>query len=472
MSDTNKTSARVPCPHCETMIVSGARKCRGCRRWLDPRRRSARRWRAAGLVTGLLFSLGMATVVSRQSPVGVAPPLTPMPAGADEAVAEVEEAPAAIAPEVQDVQQPLLLDDEVDNPIQWQSTTIRVDVRPLDVTFSADGQSIYVSGDDATVREYDVRTGRLRHMLAVPAQGDRLVLLYDRYIAVIRKGEASHIPVVDTHYWDRDPTLLWVGAKPADIVPLGDGATVLTASSRGKRLSWWNLETKRRLANIKLPHRTEKLLTFELDDRTYVGAMGSLRRGGRYTGSWIDLFDPSEVPFAATRRSMAVGRAPAGVVGSDRKQLLLADRAANRATLYDMQGTDPPKSVRVGNEPIAAYLMRQDRYGVTLDAESHTATVIDAGTMKRLNTLMLPATPSHGALSADRKRLFVALGGDSWPPQGSGAVVIGGDPPQVMQRLDTGRGVTRVTTRREGHGAAIISYVDRQVTVLTPRDAK
>lgn len=467
--DSSALGTRVPCPHCDTMILAGARKCRGCRRWLDPGQRSIRRWRLAGLVSGIVFSLGLALVVSRPSPVGVAPPLTPLPAGADEAVAPVAQEGAAPAPEITDVERPLLLDDDVDTPVPWHRTDIKIDVRPLDVIFSADGASVYVSGDDATVRAYDVATGRLRHMLTVPAQGDRLVLLYDRYVAVVHRGEASHIPIVDTEHWDREPTLLWVGSKPADIVPLGDGKTVLTASSRGKRLSWWDLETKRRRANIKLPHRTEKLHTFDLDGRVYIGAMGSLRRGGRHTGSWIDLFDPSEIPFAATRRSIAVGREPNGHVGLDRRHLIVADRAANRVSLYDLQGTTPPRSVRVGSAPMAAYLMRQDRYGVTLDADSNTATIVDAATMKRRTTLMLPDTPRDGALSADRKRLFVIFGGDAWPPRGTGAVILGGDPPQIMQRLETGRGVTRVAAREDGLGAAIIAYRDRLVTVLIPR---
>ena len=97
------------------------------------------------------------------------------------------------------------------------------------------------------MKKMNVETGKVHHMAKVPAQGDSIRLLHGKYVAIIRQIDASHIPIINTEKWDREPTLLWVGGAPADIVGLPDGKTAITASRRGKRLSWFDLSSGRRL---------------------------------------------------------------------------------------------------------------------------------------------------------------------------------------------------------------------------------
>jgi hypothetical protein len=130
------------------------------------------------------------------------------------------------------------------------------------------------------------------------------------------------------------------------------------------------------------------------------------------------------------------------------------------------------RTATVGQGPIAAFLMHGDHYGITLDAGGKTATVVDIQKMRRVTSLMLPAPPRHGAMSPDGKALFVSLGNHHWPPKGAGAVVIAGDPPNVVAELKTGRGASRVATSKDGKRAAVASWLDRSVTVIEPIPAK
>jgi YVTN family beta-propeller protein len=463
------TDGRHPCPRCGTLVLEGAKKCRGCHAWLEPASRPrARTGRSLVLLVGALAALAMGLVVQRESPVGEAPPLTPLPAGSPTDDTPIE-APAALGPDGAEVVEPLVLQDDDVRHIDWRVRQLRLDAHPLDLAFDDTGETIFVSTDDATLRQYDVRSGKLLHKASMPAQGDRIVVLFGRYVALIRTEQAAHIPIVDTQNWDREPLLLWVGSNPADIVELPDGETVVTASSRGKRLSAWNLATRRRMADLKLPHATRQLLMLRLDERPYVGAMGILDRGGRPSGAFVDLFDPSEDPFGATRRSVAVGRDSRGVVSPDGNLLLFVDEAANTVGLVDLASRERVHTITVGQGPLEAFFMRGGNYAVTLDAEARTATVIDVPHRQRLSTLMLPGTPRHGAVSADGKWLFVSLGGAGWPPVDRGVAVIADDPLKVMTELDTGRGATRVATAPIGHRAAVANYLDRAITLIEPR---
>jgi hypothetical protein len=462
-----RSERRVPCPRCGEPVLQGARKCRGCRAWIgEARPRSVAR--SLTLLVAAVAVVAAVLVSQRESPVGEAPPLTPMGTGSAVAVADVkgDPQPASLGPDVRAVHpQPLGPPSE---PGRWRTRQLNVDVRPLDVAFSANGGSVFVSGDDASLREYDFRTGRLVHMTTVPAPGDRLRVLHGRYVAVVRKEHAAHIPVLDTTNWDREPLLLMVGADPADIVGLPDGRTAVTASARGKRLGWFDLSTGRRLGDMRLPHATRQLFLLELDGRPQVGVMGMLYRGEQPDGAWIDLFDPSESPFGATRRSIALGRDPrSGAVTGDGRRLFLADRVSNEAIMLALGSADPVQHVPVGQSPVGAFLLGGDRYGVTLDGGSRAATVLDLASMDRASTLMLSGVPRDGATSPDGETLIVTLGGNAFPPMGSGVDVIAGDPPRVVTTLETGRGSTRVAFSEDGRRAAVANYWDRAITLIT-----
>lgn len=474
---------RVPCPRCGVKIIEGARKCRACKEWIGERPRvtavsastlsgrEPRLARAAVTVASGIAAVAIATITSLKSPVGEAPPLTALaPEGAAPAggAGPGEPEPAAPDPAAIGVDEPEPPPPPPSPRRRWRARDFRIgDVHPLDLVFNPAGASIYVSGDDASLREYKLSTGDVLHKASVPAQGDHIRLLFDRYVAVLRHVDAARIPVMDTTAWDRDPILLDVGRSPGDIVALPDGKTVIAATTDTKRVTKFELPTGTRIANITLPHATGQLFLVQAEGRPYVGALGALTHGGRPAGAWIDLFDPSELPFGATRRSIAVGREPRpGAITADGGALFFPDRLSNTAVLMRVAGVTETKKTPVGLGPTAGFLLHGDRYGVTLNAEARTATVIDLATMTVKSTLPFRGVPRTGVTSPDGKTLFVALGGTDWPPTGSGVAVIAGDPPMVVASLPTGKGACAVAVSKDGSRAAVASYWDRSITVL------
>ncbi|WP_437333968.1 hypothetical protein [Sorangium sp. So ce394] len=464
---------RVPCPSCGARIVEGARKCRACKAWLGERHRGSaaslsgrepRLARAAVSVASGVAAVIIATITSLKSPVGEAPPLTSLEPEGDASVSAPDDAPnpAAFGPD------PVPPPPPPEPKGRWRARDFRIgDVHPLDVVFNPSGTSVYVSGDDASLREYTLESGEIIHKASVPAQGDHIRLLFDRYVAVLRHEDAARIPVMDTTAWDRDPVLLDVGRTPGDIVALPDGRTVVAATTDTKRVTKFELPTGVRLANITLPHATGQLFLVQAEGRPYIAALGALTHAGRPAGAWIDLFDPSESPFGATRRSIAVGREPReGDITLDGGAVFFPDRLSNTAILLSVAGVTETRKAPVGVGPTAGFLLHEDRYGITLNADARTASVIDLSTMAVKSTLQLSGVPRTGVTSPDRKTLFVALGGTQWPPSGSGVAVIAGDPPRVVASLPTGKGACAVAVSKDGARAVVASYWDRSITVL------
>jgi DNA-binding beta-propeller fold protein YncE len=195
--------------------------------------------------------------------------------------------------------------------------------------------------------------------------------------------------------------------------------------------------------------------------------MGQLVRAGDPAGAWIDIFDPSESPFGATRRSIAVGREPRpGAVIDDGSALFFADRASNSAGLLRLADATDTTTVPVGQSPEAALVMANERYGITLNSQARTATVVDIPRMERTATLMLAGSPRAGATDADGTALFVSLGGTAWPPTGTGIAVIAGDPPKVVASFDTDKGASRVVSTTDGSMAAVASYWGKSITLV------
>jgi DNA-binding beta-propeller fold protein YncE len=224
-----------------------------------------------------------------------------------------------------------------------------------------------------------------------------------------------------------------------------------------------------RIGDIALPHATGQLFVVRAEARTYVAAMGALTYGSRAAGAWIDLFDPTEAPFGATRRSISVGREPRnGAVTQHGDAILFPDRASNTVTLLGIAGTTELKVTGVGQRPEAAFLLGEDRYGITINSGTRTATVVELESMKVTRTLMLDGEPRCGVTSRDGRTLFVALGGTEWPPKGSGAMVIAGDPPRIVASLPTGKGASAVAVSKDGKRAAIANYYDRSITIIEP----
>jgi DNA-binding beta-propeller fold protein YncE len=455
---------RVPCPHCRSLILEGARKCKSCKQWVDvpsdppfPR--------AAALLATALATVTAVIVTARKSPVGEAPPLTALPTDSASAMpGGAPDSPGQIGPAPDTEAEP----KPIDPAKPWRLREIKLgDIHPLDVAWNPSGQSLYVSGDDGTLREYKAKTGEMIHKASVPAQGDQIRLLFDRWIAVLRHQDAARIPVMDTTTWDRDPMLLDVGAGPGDIVAMPDGRTVVAASMIGKRVTRFDLPTGTRLADITLPHATGQLFVARSEGRTYIGAMGSLTHSGQPGGAWIDLFDPNEEPFGATRRSISIGREPReGRTTRDGSALFFPDRVANTAVLLRVSGATEAKHVAVDQGPSAGFLLDDDRYGVTINAAARTATVIALPSMEVKASLMLSGVPCSGEVTPDGKTLFVSLGGTESPPKGTGVAVIAGDPPKVVASMPTAKGACNLAISKDGSRVAIATYHAKAITIL------
>ncbi len=460
---------RVPCRACGALVIEGAKKCRVCKAWLvapsPPPAKAAPQPavpRIAIVLGSALATLLVVLVGGRDSKVGEAPPLTNF--APDSSASPSAPAPAAIGPDPAPKKPQLSPDPDR----SWRVRQFKIgDVRPLDLAWNPSGNSVYVSCDDATLREYKLATGDLLHQASVPAQGDTLRLLFGRYLAVLRHEDAARIPVMDTTSWDKDPILLDVGKSPGDLVELPDGRTVVTATTDSKRIARFDLPSGARLADITLPHATGQVFLVQAEGRPYVAAIGALTHAGRYAGSWIDLFDPAETPFGATRRSIPLGRELGlGDVSRDGQLLFFPDRVSSSATLLRVSATTSTSEVAVGTNPIAGFIFGADRWGITLNASSKTATVIDLAAMEVTDTLMLDGVPRSGALSPDRSMLFVSMGGDTYPPAGANVTVIAGDPPRVVTSLATGRGATSIAVSPDGTRAAVACWSDRSITVF------
>ncbi len=450
---------RVPCASCKQPIIDGARKCRHCKAWQPS---GARFPRAALIVTTSVFSVFSVIVTSRPSRVGDAPPLTQLPT---ESASAGEALPAAMGPEPDKPKPPPAPPAA---KTKWTARDFKTagEAHPLDLAFSANGETLYVSSDDAALREYRVASGEPIHKATVPAKGDEIHVLYDRYIAVLRHDPiATRIPVVDTLHWDHDAILLDCGSGPGDITELPDG-TVATATTTAHRVSRFGLPSGRLLSDMTLPQSTGQLFLVRAEGRPYLAALGALSFAGRPAGAWLDLFDPEEVPFGATRRSVSVGGDPrAGAVTANGGAILFPDHASNRVTLLAVERKTEAKSAEVGAGPIEAYFLGNDRYGLSLNAGSSTASVVSLPTMQ-VTTLVLPGIPRSGVITSDRSTLFVALGGTDDPPRGQGAAIIAGDPPELVASLPTGQGAIAVAVTKDGSRAAVANYFQRTITIL------
>ncbi len=453
---------RVPCTACAQPIIEGARKCRHCKAWQAPKT-NTRLQRAAIIVASAVATVFSVIVTSRESAVGDAPPLSPMPGDSAIPAGSAEPSPASVGEGGRPPKKP----DPPPAGRIWKATELRLgDIHPLDLAFAANGESLFVSGDDATLREYKMPSGEMIHKATTPAQGDRIRLLFGRYVALIRHSpEVGVIPVMDTTKWDRDPISLAVGAGPGDVVELPDG-TVVTSTTHGRRVSRFGLPSGRLLGDITLPQATGQLFLVRAEGRPYVAALGALTQWGRPSGAWIDLFDPTEAPFGSTRRSIAVGRDPRrGAVTLDGSSVFFPDHVSNAAQILDVGSQTKVREVRVGQDPEAAFLVRGDRWGITIDSGSRTATLVDLETFQT-QALPLPGVPRAGVTSPDRSTLFIALGGTEWPPKGKGVVIVSDDPPRVVAHLPTGDGAHALAVSSDGRRAAVANYVAKSITIL------
>lgn len=455
---------RVPCTACAQPIIEGARKCRHCKSW-QASKTNTRLQRAAIIVASAVATVFSVIVTSRESAVGEAPPLSPMPGDSAQSAGSAEPSPASVGESARSSKKPEAPPPSVGRT--WKATEIKLgDIHPLDLAFAANGESLFVSGDDATLREYKMPTGEMVHKATTTAQGDRIRLLFGRYVALIRQSsEVNVIPVMDTTKWDRDPISLNVGAGPGDVVELPDG-TVVTSTTHGRRVSRFGLPSGRLLGDITLPQATGQLFLVRAEGRPYVAALGALTQWGRPSGAWIDLFDPTEAPFGSTRRSIAVGRDPRrGAVTLDGTSVFFPDHVSNVAQILDVGRQTKVREVRVGQDPEAAFLVRGDRWGVTIDSGSRTATVVDLANFQT-QSLPLPGVPRAGVTSTDRSTLFIALGGTEWPPKGKGVVIVGDDPPRVLAHLPTGEGAHALAVSSDGRRAAIANFMAKSLTIL------
>lgn len=418
-----------------------------------------------------LTSVFSVILTSGKSEVGKAPPLTAL--AGDAPASSSEPSPAAVGPD----EPPAPAPEEPPAPAakrRWKTREIKMgDAHPLDLAFSKDGKSVYVSADDATIREYLIATGEIVHKASAPAKGDRVELLYDRYLAILRnEPRVVRVPVLDVKKWDYDPILLDVGAGPGDVLEMGDGDIVVSTTT-GHRVSRFSLPSGSLVSNIRLPQATGQLFLVRSEGHPTLAALGGMMHSGRPAGAWIDLFDPAEAPFGATRRSVAVGRDPRpGGVTSDGGAIFFPDYATNTVTLLPVSNEGSRVTAEVGQGPIAAFVLSGDRYGVTINSTARTASVVELGSSSsssermRTSTLMLSGEPRMGRLSKDRTTLFVTLGGTEDPPRGEGVAIIGGDPPEVIDTLPTGKGAISVAVSNDLSRAAVANYFAKSITVL------
>ena len=183
------------------------------------------------------------------------------------------------------------------------------------MVFHPSGESIYVSGNDATLWEYNLERGKVLHMASMPAQGDRLRLLNDRYLAIVRRLDAGHIPVLDTNHWERDPKLLYVGANPADIIALPDGKTTMMPPGLEKNAfpkDFWIQPARGEFLLGLFRDAQKREALFVANHNTYAEQTVTLKLGRPAKVSLFDREEGTWRPLSVTDGTVTFKLEPAG----------------------------------------------------------------------------------------------------------------------------------------------------------------
>ena len=333
---------------------------------------------------------------------------------------------------------------------------MRIDAAPLDAVVSDDGATVYVLGEDATVRAHAAGGGPELRKIAIPGKGTSLRWLGADHLAVLGVPGAT-LPVLDTAAWTI--AQLDIGGAPTDVALVGNGERLIAATGPGRRVSRFAVAGWKPEGQVLLPRPVVGLMAGQSGGRETLAVLTQGLRPGEL-GS-IDVLEPLAAPFGGARVSWSAGVDPRPGRAAGGEGFLAVDRSSSQLLHLSSSGL---AVVNVGQQPIGAFALAGG-YAVTVDGAG-TATIVSLVTHEVKGSIALGAVPTDAAATADGRALLVALGGGP-REHGATTAVITGDPPTLAARIDTGPGSLAVAVGRSDRIAVVTSYWTKAITVLT-----
>ena len=463
------TEVRLACPRCGYRARAGATRCAGCRADLHTGASLARdgagarrtRLLAVGAGLGVLATMGVAVWSSR-------------PPGATRAVPEAPRAEvsrsAAAVPDV-------ARGSEVAraHPGAWALRTVaqvQVGGVPGAVVFAGVPEHVWVAtGTGQSVVEIDPASGVVLSTLPAGQLTEALAVVHGRWLIAWHYWMSSALTVWDLAQPDRPRQSLPIGRNLADVLALPDGESMLVSACQSHTVKRVHLPDLRVTGAVTFPRAVGRMIPVQSHGRFSAAVMGGVfriwwsGRGSTPIGAWVDLIDPGETPFAATRRSISAGRQPRDPdVAFGGTRLIFPDRVSNQVTSVDLEGSTPPQTIGVGVRPERVVVLPGDRYALSLDAVSRSLTVMGLQPLAYETTLPLEAAPTSAAVSPVRGYAAISLGGARG--DGEGVVLVAGTPPRIVARGTTGRGPLDVAASADG---STLATADRGGTVTLLR---
>ncbi len=496
--------SKATCPACGAAAIrAGALKCPSCRAWIGPRPAKASRPLLAGIVGAALAAAGAAAGGAAVGLAGGGPNAAPAADGAGSseraresaaastpahaaaaastepasASAAVPEAPssrgASAAPPPRPPPPPPgaggpgggeappppagVAAPGAHEPAAWSAArAVRIAAAPLDAVVSDDGATVYVLGEDATVRAHAAGGGPELRKIAIPGKGTSLRWLGADHLAVLGVPGAT-LPVLDTAAWTI--AQLDIGGAPTDVALVGNGERLIAATGPGRRVSRFAVAGWKPEGQVLLPRPVVGLMAGQSGGRETLAVLTQGLRPGEL-GS-IDVLEPLAAPFGGARVSWSAGVDPRPGRAAGGEGFLAVDRSSSQLLHLSSSGL---AVVNVGQQPIGAFALAGG-YAVTVDGAG-TATIVSLVTHEVKGSIALGAVPTDAAATADGRALLVALGGGP-REHGATTAVITGDPPTLAARIDTGPGSLAVAVGRSDRIAVVTSYWTKAITVLT-----
>lgn len=477
-------SNRLTCPKCGMLTLRpGAVKCSACKAWVGPQpRRPLSGPRVALLLLaltgpGMMVGAAALTVAASLWARGVS---LPWVHGGREAKGEeaLEDSAPAAPPAASGASEGGSAPPASSGPnaaapgeaaLFSEPRVLRVSVGPVDVAISDDDATLFVLGDDGTLRVLELGSGKEIRKVPLLNRGTELRLLAGKYLAVL--GAMGMVPIVDltTYVVGR----IDLGGAAVDVVALESPPVLIAATAGQRKVARVAVGSFRVEGQIVLPRPVSGLVRMPaLGEREGSGErkagapeMLAVLTQGKPTGGLgaVEIFDPTAAPFGASRSTWITAVDPRpGAVGE--ASVFVVDRSAGQ--LLEVSRERPPRVASVGQGPLSAYRLL-DRWVVTVDAAG-TATVLAADTLETQATIPLGDIPTDAAVTPDHRALLVALGGGP-RDRGATTAVLAGDPPRLVGKLSTGAGSRRVRLSKGGRLAAVAAYFGRSVAILERR---
>jgi len=349
---------------------------------------------------------------------------------------------------------------------------VKISGQPLDITFGGTPERIYVTtGRTAAVAEIDPETGSILSTLDAEQPTEAIKVVHGRWLIAWHYWMSDSVAVWDLRDEKRTRRTIRIGTNIGDVTALDDNESVVISAVQSQVVKRVHLPDARVTGTAKFKRGVGRLVPVLAHGRPAIAVMGGIFRMSMLSGysapagAWVDLINPDETPFGASRRSLSAGVQPRTPgVTSDGGRLLFPDRMSNQVTLVQLDSADAPATLGVGVRPEEVVVFPGDRHAVSLDNGSSSLTIIALAPFARESTIPLTTPPTAATSSTIGGYVAVALGGKRG--EGQGVILLAGEPPRIAARAVTGRGPSAIATSANGNMLATAN-VSGSVTLFS-----